>query len=103
MLFRSLQAAARYIIEQAPQNQKLVGAVAYNFLMMMGYVAGAGYMARSAEIAHEKLAECEDDFYSNKLVSAKFYFAQLLPRHLSYQEAVVGGADIGIALNVSNF
>lgn len=99
----NLHSASRFIIEQAPQNQKLIGAVAYNFLMMMGYVAGAGYMARSAEIAQAKLAEGDDDFYSNKLVAAKFYFSQLLPRHLSYKEAVVGGADIGIALSVSNF
>jgi hypothetical protein len=99
----NLQSAARFILEKAPHNEKLVGAVAYNFLMLMGYVAGAWYMGRSAQIASAKLAEGEDAFYENKLMSARFYFTQLLPRHLGYLEAVLDGTEVGVALKVSNF
>ncbi len=99
----NLQNASRYIIENAAGSQKFVGAVAYNFLMMMGYVAGAWYMARTAQKASAELGGVDGDFYQKKLVSAKFYFSQLLPRHRGYMDAVIGGADIGISLSEEAF
>lgn len=99
----NLQDGARYLIENAQSSQKFVGAVAYNFLMMMGYVAGGWYMARTAEQAVENLAGSERAFYEKKLTSANFYFAQLLPRHRSYLDAVRGGAEIGVSLSEDSF
>jgi hypothetical protein len=70
---------------------------------MMGYVAGSWYMARSADkAAAEK--DCSDKaFYERKLASVNFYFAQLLPRHKGYKDAVMGGAEIGVSLNEACF
>ncbi len=99
----NLQTAARYILENAQSNQKFVGAVAYNFLMSMGYVAGGWYMAKTAEKAAAGVEGDEREFYEKKLASVKFYFSQLLPRHRSYMDAVVSGADIGVALNEECF
>ncbi|MBL6691642.1 MAG: acyl-CoA dehydrogenase [Pseudomonadales bacterium] len=99
----NLQATARYILENAQSNQKFVGAVAYNFLMAMGYVAGGWYMAKTAEKATEGLSGGERDFYEKKLTSVRFYFSQMLPRHRSYMDAVITGADIGVALNEECF
>jgi alkylation response protein AidB-like acyl-CoA dehydrogenase len=99
----NLQEAASYILENAAGNQKFVGAVAYNFLMMMGYVAGAWYMARAAEKAVAELDGSEKAFYEKKLTSASFYFSQILPRHKGYLEAIVSGADIGISLSEDSF
>ena len=99
----NLRGTARYILENAPAHQKFVGAVAYNFLMMMGYVAGGWYMARTAEKAAAGLSGDDRAFYEKKLASVRFYFAQLLPRHRSYMDAVVSGADVGIALNETSF
>ena len=99
----NLQSASHYVIENAPGSQKFVGAVAYNFLMMMGYVAGAWYMARSAEKAVTELDGSDKAFYERKLASVNFYFAQLLPRHKGYQEAVMAGAEIGVSLNEACF
>ncbi|MGV0033407.1 MAG: acyl-CoA dehydrogenase C-terminal domain-containing protein [Candidatus Azotimanducaceae bacterium WSBS_2022_MAG_OTU7] len=42
-------------------------------------------------------------FYEKKLASVNFYFAQLLPRHKGYQDAVMGGAEIGVSLNEACF
>ena len=75
----NLQSASRYILENAKSNPKFVGAVAYNYLMMMGYVAGGWYMARAAEKAVAELGGSDKDFYTRKLASANFYFAQMLP------------------------
>jgi len=99
----NLQTMARYILEHAQSNQKFVGAVAYNFLMAMGYVAGGWYMAKTAEKATEGLSGGERDFYEKKLASVRFYFTQMLPRHRSYMDAVIAGADIGVALNEECF
>lgn len=99
----NLQSAARYILENAQSNQKFVGAVAYNFLMAMGYVAGGWYMAKTAERAQAGLAGAEKEFYEKKLASVRFYFTQLLPRHHSYVDAVVAGAEVGVALNEECF
>ncbi|MBO6558498.1 MAG: acyl-CoA dehydrogenase [Pseudomonadales bacterium] len=99
----NLRTAARYILENGQSNQKFVGAVAYNFLMTMGYVAGGWYMAKTAEKAAAGIEGEEREFYEKKLASVKFYFTQLLPRHRSYMDAVVAGADIGVALNEACF
>ena len=97
----NLNRTARFLLENAQKSQRFVGAVAYNFLMMMGYVAGAYYMARAALQAAEK--SDSDEFYQKKMVSVRFYFSQILPRYLSYMNAVTGGADIGIALSEDCF
>ena len=97
----NLNQTAHFLLENAQKSQRFVGAVAYNFLMMMGYVAGAYYMARAALQAAEK--SDSDEFYQKKMVSVRIYFSQILPRYLSYMNAVTGGADIGIALSEDCF
>ena len=97
---KDLGQAARFLLENAQNNQRFVGAVAYNFLMMMGYVSGAYYMARAAlQVASKK----NDEFYQKKQISIKFYFGQVLPRYLGYMKAVTGGAEVGIALSEDAF
>ncbi len=100
----NLESATRFVLEQAQSNQKFVGAVAYNYLMMMGYICGAWYMARAAEVAVTAMnSGSTDEFYARKLTSSTFYFSQLLPRHKGYMEAVVEGADIGVQLSEASF
>ncbi len=96
-----LQASSRTLLENAQSSQKYVGAVAYNFLMMMGYVAGAWYMARTAEQAVANM-DSDKAYYEKKLTSVRFYFAQILPRYKGYLEAV-NGADVGVALSAESF
>ena len=96
-----LNQTARFLLENAQKDKRFVGAVAHNFLMMMGYVAGAYYMARAALQATEK--SDTDEFYRKKMVSVRFYFSQILPRYLSYMHAVTGGADVGIGLSEDCF
>ena len=97
----NLNQTARFLLENSQKNQRFVGAVSYNFLMMMGYVSGAYYMGRAAlEIA--KKTE-EDKFYQRKMISVRFYFSQILPRHLGYMNAVTAGADIGVSLSEDSF
>jgi hypothetical protein len=100
----NLASASRFIVGNAKGSQKFVGAVSYNFLMMMGYVAGGWYMARSAGLAADKMNEGSDnDFYRKKMISVNFYFSQLLPRHLGYRDAVIQGAELGVSLTEESF
>jgi len=100
---KNLEKTTNFVIENAKLGQSFVGAVAFNFLMLMGYVSGAWYMARSGEQVVLHSGDIDKEFLSRKLSSVKFYFAQLLPRHKSYMDAVVNGAEIGLSINESHF
>ncbi len=100
----SLRETTRFVLENAASEQKFAGAVAYNFLMMMGYISGGWYMARAALKASEAIsAGSEESFYLKKLTSVNFYFTQVLPRYKSHLDAVVVGAETGIALSDASF
>ncbi len=100
-----LQETAKFVLENASVSANFEGAVAYNFLMQMGYVCGGWYHLRSFLAAQSKLDSGEGDiqFYNNKQLAAKFYVSQLLPRATAYSDAVIGGAEIGCELSVSAF
>lgn len=100
-----LQKTAAFILENAGSNTRFEGAIAYNFLMQMGYVCGAWYHLRSFKAAQIKLDAGEGDaqFYANKQLAAKFFINQLLPRATSYSDAVVAGAEVGCELSEAAF
>ena len=62
-------------------------------------------MARAAEIAANKLAkvEKEEDFYSAKLVTVRFYIEQILPRANAHASAIRSGGATTMALNEQQF
>ena len=99
----NLETTTNFVIENSKLGQNFVGGVAFNFLMMMGYVSGSWYMARSAERALVFDHDGDNEFINRKLASVRFYFAQLLPRYKGYMDAVINGADIGFSMNESNF
>jgi hypothetical protein len=73
--------------------------------MQMGYVCGAWYHLRSFEIAQARVESGVGDtqFYANKLLAARFFINQLLPRATAYGDAVIAGADIGCELSAAAF
>lgn len=100
-----LEQSAKHILDNASNNPFFEGAVAYNFLMQMGYVLGAWYHLRSATIASSNLNanDGKEQFMNNKLLAARFYFGQLLPRAKAYADAVVIGSEIGCELSDQAF
>ncbi|NVK11208.1 MAG: acyl-CoA dehydrogenase C-terminal domain-containing protein [Gammaproteobacteria bacterium] len=66
----------------AMEDRDAVGAASVDYLMYAGYVCLAYYWAMMAKRAADALAEgtSEKDFYEAKLLTAKFYFARILPR-----------------------
>ncbi len=100
-----LQLTAQFILDNAGSNANFEGAIAYNFLMQMGYVCGAWYHLRSFCLAQAKLDAKQGDsqFYRNKQLAAKFFVNQMLPRAAAYGDAVTTGADIGCELSAAAF
>jgi len=81
------------------------GTAAYSFMMLAGTVAGGWQMALAARAARQKLAAGEGnaEFLRAKLVTARFYADQIMPRALAYLEAVRAGGDSTMALEEAHF
>ena len=66
-----------------------------------------GYMwAQMAQAALKKLetgAGGRDDFYESKLVTARFFFARMLPESDARFKAVMAGADSVMTLKAASF
>lgn len=102
---RELEGAADYILQNASSSAKFEGAVAYNFMMQMGYVVGAWYHLRAFAAAQANLDQQTGDaaFNRNKILAARFYMRQLLPRATAFGLAITTGASVGIELSESSF
>ena len=100
-----LEETVDYILKNTSNIPKFEGAAATNVLMQIGYVCGAWYHLRSAVAAQQKLDKGEGDsrFYQNKLLAAKFYITQLLPRANAHGAAIIEGAEIGCELTEQSF
>jgi len=69
-------------------------AVSVPFLKLCGYAIGGWLMARAADVAAGKLAAGTDrEFFAAKLVSARFYASQVLPKVLALEHTVRHGSE----------
>jgi alkylation response protein AidB-like acyl-CoA dehydrogenase len=89
------QALARYkgllaTIAANAEDAVWVGSVATSFMMLSGYVWGGWLMMKSAALAAGK--QQDEPFYRNKLVTARVFCQQLLPRAESLVQSVECGA-----------
>ncbi len=80
--------------ERAAKDPNEAGAAAYDYLMYSGYVVLAYFWARMAMLAQLKISTSDSDtsFYEAKLITAKFYFARILPRTRFHLESISSGA-----------
>jgi alkylation response protein AidB-like acyl-CoA dehydrogenase len=77
-------------------------AVSYHFLMMLGTVAGGWQMARAALVAKAKLdgGAADKDFYNAKILTARFYAEQALPRALGHAKTIQAGGATMMAITL---
>ena len=79
---------------KAFKNPDEVGAAAVDYLRVVGHLVFAYFWARMAKVALEK-AGGGDAFYKAKLITARFYFAKLLPETASLiRTARAGSASL---------
>ncbi len=63
-------------------DTELVNSIAFDYMMLSGYLVLAYLWAQSAVVANSRLLKKDDDndFYNQKVTTAQFYFDRLLPR-----------------------
>lgn len=98
-------AASQWLAGNFAGHPDAPGAVSFNFLMLMGTVAGGWQMARAAMVAADELdAGVEDkSFFEAKIVSARFFAEQVLPLAGAYRASIEAGADTIMALRDDQF
>ncbi|MDC8785517.1 acyl-CoA dehydrogenase C-terminal domain-containing protein [Roseateles koreensis] len=87
---------------KAFQNPDEVGAAAVDYLRVVGHMTFAYFWARMAKVALEKQAS-GDTFYTAKLLTARFYFAKLLPETASLIRTARAGLQPLMAMDEALF
>jgi alkylation response protein AidB-like acyl-CoA dehydrogenase len=87
---------------KAFQNPDEVGAAAVDYLRVVGHLVFAYLWARMAKVALEKQAS-GDPFYTAKLMTARFYFAKLLPETASLIRTARAGVAPLMAMDEALF
>lgn len=82
--------------KRAVSNPDEVGAAAVDYLFYSGYVALAYAWARS--VAAASASKQSDDFKQAKLLTARFYFARILPRTRTHLAAMQADAESVFAM-----
>ncbi|AHL77478.1 acyl-CoA dehydrogenase [Stutzerimonas stutzeri] len=97
--------ACQYLLNGATDDPALPGSVAFNMMMLLGYLCGGWAMARSALAASSALDAYRGDpvFLEAKLVTARFYAEQLLPRTRTLLVCVLAGSYSTMALDDTQF
>ncbi len=77
---------------------------AVNYLHLTGYTCGGWQLARAARIASERLAAGVDPaFHRAKLLTARFYAEQVLPRTGALARSIKAGSEALLELDESQF
>lgn len=95
-----------WILENAGADRQTMGAVAFDFLMLMGYLSGAWVMAKSA--ASAKALDAQESAYgapflSAKVATARFYAEHYLPRVEQHAQTLMTGLDAAFVLTDEQF
>jgi len=100
-----LEEATNWLLGKAQENPAVVYLAAFDYLMLAGTVIGAWQMGRAAEIAHRKLAgqNGDTDFYNAKIITARFYAEQILPRSAAYLDAATSNGTAAMDLAEEQF
>jgi hypothetical protein len=101
----ALENATQWLLENYQADANAPGAVAVNFMMLMGTVCGGWQMARAVVVAAQKIEAGVDDidFYKTKIVTAIFYAEHFLPRSGAYLNAITAGSESIMALDIEQF
>jgi alkylation response protein AidB-like acyl-CoA dehydrogenase len=102
---QALTAATEWLFGNFSQDANIPGAVSFNFLMLMGTVAGGWQMARAAVVAADHLAagSADKEFYAAKIITARFFAEQVLPLAGAYRQVVESGSESIMALSEDQF
>ena len=88
----NLDALSDWLIERGRRDPREIGAASVEYLQVFGYTVYAWLWARMARLALAR--EAQEVFYAEKLATARFYFARLLPRIHALSAALRSGSAV---------
>jgi len=94
-----------WLMQNAMANPNQAGAAAYPYMTIMGIVCLGLMWLRMAKVSSEALSNgsAGDSFHENKLATARFFAARVMPETLSLRRKVEAGADTIMALPADAF
>jgi alkylation response protein AidB-like acyl-CoA dehydrogenase len=96
--------SSTYLVAGEKRDPELVGAAAFDYMMLIGTVIGGWQLARGALVALEQMAAGGDKaFLGTQVVMARFYAEHVLPRCSAHAAAVRAGSASTMALAAENF
>lgn len=100
-----LQGATMWLMQNAMGNPDNAGAGSVAYMHLLGLVAMAHMWAQMAKASFENLANGADDkaFYDNKLITARYFYKQLLPETAVHRARVEAGAEEMMAMAADAF
>jgi hypothetical protein len=103
--FAKLQQSAGLIAQKGLKNPEEAGAASVDFLRQFALVALAYMWAKMALVAQEKIKIGEGDraFFEEKIETARFFYARMLPEVDARFKMVMAGAESLMALPAERF
>jgi alkylation response protein AidB-like acyl-CoA dehydrogenase len=100
-----LQASTMWLMQNAMANPNQAGAAAYAYMTIMGIVSLGLMWLRMARVSAHALGNgaAGDAFHQNKLVTANFFAARILPETVSLRRKIEAGSDTVMALPAEAF
>ncbi len=100
----TLQQASEWVLENAKETD-LPGSVAFDYLMLSGYVTGAWMLSQKALRAEQQGANAESNqsFLNSKLAIARFFLSNILPRSTAHWQAMQAGTSTIMTLAENEF
>ena len=101
---QALAESTDWILQHVTKEPNAAMSGSVNYLMLTGYVCGGWQMARAALVVREKLASGDNPTFNQaKLLTARFYVEQILPKTSALQKAITSGATTIMALTEEQF
>ena len=101
----AVRESLQWLLSNAKAEPANAGAVSYHFLMLLGTVTGGWQLARSALAAQRHLSagSADAEFYSAKLLTARFYAEQIMPRATAHRRSIEAGGETMMAFTLEQF
>jgi alkylation response protein AidB-like acyl-CoA dehydrogenase len=101
----ALEAVVHYVLANAKQDVKGVFAGSVLYLKLAGIVLGGWQMGRAALAAQQQIdgGQGDRDFYTAKIVTARFFADHYLTQAHGMQQAIVSGSGAALALSEDQF
>ncbi len=98
-----LDEGAEWLLGNGLSSPAAPGAASFNFMMLAGTVLAGAYLAKAAVIATSDESSEDEAFGQEKLATAAFYCAHVLPRAHGFLSAMTADPAITMAIPAKSF